>query len=33
MIGHTITINNISIISWETILLGEVTGEPHENHH
>jgi hypothetical protein len=26
------TLNNISVISWRSILLGEETGLPEENH-
>jgi len=26
------TINNISVISWQSVLLVEETGEPRENH-
>jgi hypothetical protein len=27
------TFNNISVISWQSVLLVEETGEPEENHH
>jgi hypothetical protein len=31
-IGLLITFNNISVISWRSVLLVEETGEPGENH-
>jgi hypothetical protein len=32
LMGLNATFNNISVISWQSVLLVEETGEPGENH-